>query len=124
MDKIVRELVKVAKELIAAKAQHGFDLTDIPANRWKRLLRMIGADEEPVNKSHAWVWKGNGVTIYTANNPITGEYGARGNRSPEVGYAGYIGIEGNEDKVEDVADYIRDMADYIKGESPGTRDFI
>lgn len=103
--------------------KHGFDLTEISAEAWEKLCWEIGC-QDAENTGRTWEWKGDGVTIYTKNNPITGEY-AGGGREPQKDYASYIGIEGTDAGMVDIAaSYIRDAASYVKDESPGARDFI
>jgi hypothetical protein len=101
---------------------HGFDLTSFekPAN-FEKLLKMLGLKGEGERGESGWEWKNNDIIIVTGNNPITGEY-FRGNRENEPGYASYIGLTGNADKVKKAADYIRKFDP--KDESPGNRDFI
>lgn len=108
------------------KAEWGFDLTSIRPEIWRKILKFIGASEKPGrdDSSAGWVWKGKTVTIYTGNDPISGEYYRAGAREIEKGYASYIGIEGDKETVKKVADIIRKKADYIKEESPEERQFI
>jgi len=107
------------------KAEWGFDLTDINSKIWKKILKLIGASETPKHDGeHSWIWKGKDVTIYTQNDPISGKYAVKNARKDEVNYASYIGIEGEKQQVEKVADLIRKYATYIKDESKGKRDFI
>lgn len=62
--------------------------------------------------------------LVTGNNPITGKYGAPKGRTPELGFASYIGIEGSPDKVAQLAALIRAKAEYIKEEAKHERQFI
>jgi len=102
----------------------GFDLTDIPAEKWTELLGLIGYERStPVTSEKGHQWPGEGVLIVTANNPITGEYYLPNRRGREKGYASYIGIQGDADKVKMVADFIRTYGDY-KDEEPHSRGFI
>jgi len=104
------------------KAEWGFDLTGISADIWKQILKTIKASEKPTNNNDTWVWKGEKVTIYTGNDPISGKFARKG-RGDEVDYASYIGIEGDRDLVEKVADTIREYGD-CKDESPNERNYI
>ena len=107
------------------KYEWGFDLTSIKPSIWKKILKLIEAKETPEHDEYSWVWKGKDVSLYTGNDPISGEYASKGRRREnEIGYASYIGIEGKKDLVEKVADLIKKHADYIKDESPGERQFI
>lgn len=105
-----------------SKAEWGFDLTGIDADIWKQILKTINAQEKPTHTERKWVWKGEKVTIYTGNDPISGKY-AGDNRENEVGYASYIGIEGDRELVKKVAGMIRKYGD-CKDESPNRRNYI
>jgi hypothetical protein len=100
---------------------YGFDLThfDKPAN-FEKLLKMVGAKGGERGED-GFEWTGPGITIVTGNNPITGEY-FRGNRGNDPGYASYIGLTGDPDKVKKAAAYIKKFDP--KDESPGRRSFI
>lgn len=56
-------------------------------------------------------------------NPLTGEYTYPKMRKPEIGYASYIGITGDNETVMNIVKDIKANA-YIKGESPYEREFI
>jgi hypothetical protein len=113
----------------AKQDKWGFDLTDISSENWKKVLKVAGAKEQSKlienDSITSWEWKGKDVVIYTGNDPITGKF-ARGssNRQDEIGYASYIGIEGNKDMVSKVANAITKLASEIKDESPHRRSFI
>ena len=109
-----------------AKAQHGFDLTDFKRNGFKQLLKAlkIKPKAELDRNGTGWEWKGNGILIITANNPITGEYAVEGRRKNEKDYASYMGVEGKPELVQQAVELIHKWASYIKNESPGTRDYI
>jgi len=85
--------------------EYGFDLTDIPEAKWKELLKLLGITAKATNQD-GWQWKGDGILLVTANNPLTGVYYS-GAREPEKGYASYIGIEGDSAKVDLAVDFIR-----------------
>jgi len=118
----------------AKKIKWGFDLTDFgSAANWKKIvdrfkLKMrvktkkydIPGQEKPTVIKH-FHWTVPGLMIITAANPLTGEHGAYFNRTPDKGYAGYIGIEGDKDKVMRLVKAIRK---YSTDESPNRRDFI
>ena len=57
-------------------AKHGFDLTDFKRNGFKQLLKAlkIRPKAQLDRNESGWEWKGNGITIVTGNNPLTGEY--------------------------------------------------
>jgi len=106
----------------------GFDLTDFGSDTaFKKVLKVAGAQPKgkKVKKKLGnigfhiyWEWKGKGVTIQTNANPLTGEDSYGGKR--ELGYASYIGVEGDPPMVRKVADAIKKNAEYIKEESPGS----
>ena len=115
-----------AEKLMEASdwAEAGFDLTDISASSWKKLLDMYNIPHTPRKTKYGWVWSGNSpVTIWTANDPITGKYidGGRGN---EKDYASYIGISGDADDVKAVFNFIKTNATGIKDSNPRKREWI
>ena len=73
---------------------------------------------------HGFQWKGRNILIVTGNDPITGKFRNPENRDPERNYASYIGIEGDEKKVEQAVKLIKQNLQYYKEESKGKRDFI
>jgi hypothetical protein len=105
----------------------GFDKADFHnAINFSHVLSAVGisATQEASRGSMGeFSWKRSGVEIVTGNNPITGEYMQGERRDPEVGYAGYIGVEGNPDMVAIAVKAIKRYADY-EDESPNARDFI
>lgn len=107
------------------KYEHGFDLTsvDTPAN-WKKILKAAGiTNMEAKLEKRKFIWQGPDILIATGNNPLTGEYGdSERGRDLELGYASYIGLEGNKDKVMKVVKLIQQYDP--KDESPGKRRFI
>jgi len=113
----------------ASDAKWGFDLTNIKADDWKKILDFIGFNyhtEKPKFGSHslAWIWQGKTIKIHTDNDPISGKY-STGKRKPEKDYASYIGIYGKDKKeVAKVAKMIRDLAISIKDETPNESRFI
>jgi len=103
------------------EAEHGFDLTDISAKNWKKLVKDFGLKKSLVKNK--WEWKGKDILVVTGNDPISGKYSKKGQREDEKDYAGYIGIEGKTSIVKKVAEFIRNNGD-PKDESKGSRDFI
>ena len=104
------------------KYEGGFDLTYISDKNWKKVLDLIGASYKPKRDktplgSPIWMWKGDNVNISTVNDPISGKYSADGppkGRKDEKGFASYIEIEGDSEKiVKDVVKLIRKTADSI-----------
>lgn len=107
--------------------QAGFDLTEISASVWQELIDRHYLTCELTDDG--WEWyrystiEGEKDLIITANNPITGLY-HNGGRETEIGYASYIGIEGTNDFVVDVFNFIREHAEYTKSEQFGCRNYI
>ena len=114
--------------LLNEAAKHGFDLTDFRSGRdFTKILKdlKIRPKAQLDRNESGWEWKGNGITIVTGNNPLTGEYaGGTIRRKNEKGYASYIGVEGKPELVQQAVELIRKFATYIKKESPGKREYI
>jgi hypothetical protein len=109
-----------------ASYQHGFDLTGFDNEEdWLKVLKSVGITEtKPKEEGTTWVWKGKNITIYTASDPITGKgLGSLAENGPQIGYASYIGLEGDKETVMKAVSMIKKYGDY-KDESAGTRDFI
>jgi hypothetical protein len=112
------------------QAAWGFDLTEISPENWLKVLQEVGisVEQKPELDSElsAWAWKGPGIEIFTACDPITGEFSRPLGDSErrDVGYASYIGIQGKPDLVQKAANAIKQHAEYVKDESPKKRDFI
>ena len=113
------------------KIEWGFDLTDFKSvETFNRLLNRFNLKGGKKVKSsgndseiYEFQWKNPSLLLVTTNNPITGEHSLYPNREIEKGYASYIGIEGEEKQVKELADYIRKNAS-IKNESKYSRDYI
>lgn len=105
-------------------AEAGFDLTDITASAWKKVLSTIGADAKPIHKPGKWIWKGKDITLVTGNDPITGKYGTEGGRKDEKDYASYIGLSGSKEQVEKVFAMIKSLADNVKDSNPHENKYI
>ena len=115
------------KELITEASKHGFDLTDFKPNAFPVVLKKLGIRPKAEKGRDGWEWKGKGIMIVTANNPISGEYATRAGSVPrkkEKNYASYIGVEGSPDLVKQAVDLIKQYSTYIKDESPGRRGFV
>ena len=112
----------------------GFDLTDFgSAEKFEKVLKNNNISSMPTkwcerNQERPlckFEWLGKNVSLITANNPITGEYANEGNRTPEKGYASYMGICGNPSQVQKLVKDIKKVAkDGIKDESVCERSFI
>jgi len=114
-------------------AQHGFDLTDFKPGGFKKFLKALGipmiakgsSTGAPWSDGRNYFWRNKDIIIITANNPITGQYYAKGRRSPEKNYASYVGIETKDPKdMDKVVRLFKQNTSYRKGESKGRRDFV
>ena len=113
---------------------HGFDLTGFRSpDVFSALLKRHGISSKPRrvkayvgNRPAGWFWTGKGITMVTANNPLTGQRydGNDASWGVRKGYASYIGITGDEAKVKALVADIKKTTKDIKDESVGTRDFI
>lgn len=106
------------------KVDYGFDLTTFEnAANFLTTLELSGLSTTPKKNSDGYfVWSGDGLEMVTANNPLTGE-NDDSRRGKEEGYASYMGITGEPEKVKKLVSQIKKVAVY-KDESPGSRDFI
>ena len=110
---------QIVENILTEEGQAGFDVTDMHLSYWKKLFAFLKLDPDkfkPRKSGKPFVWKGSGITFVTTNNPFTGEYYIDGKRQPEEGYASYIGIKGNEDKVKHAFDYIEKYGNYKDSE--------
>jgi hypothetical protein len=121
-----------------AQREYGFDLTDFKsAEDFKNLLKIHGltkyrkekkyistSDKGEYYYNYTWTNKDGTLKIITGNNPITGAYDQPKYRQKEKGYASYIGITGDNDKVQFLAKDIKNIAKNIKGENETEREFI
>ena len=107
-------------------AKHGFDLAGFKPGGYKKVLKALGIPmKSKIGKpDKGFQWKGRNILIVTGNDPITGKFRNPENRDPERNYASYIGIEGDEKKVEQAVKLIKQNLQYYKEESKGRRDFI
>jgi len=125
----LQESVKIFKD----GAQHGFDLTDMKPGGFKKFLKALNipAIAKGSSTGASWsdgksfYWRNKDIIIITGNNPITGTYRNKANRSPEKNYASYVGIETkNPEDMKNVLKLFKQNRSYSKGESRGRRDFI
>ena len=114
-------------------AQHGFDLTDFKPGGFKKFLKALNipavskgsSTGAPWSDGRPYFWRNKDVIIITANNPITGQYHAKGRRKAEKNYASYVGIETkNPEDMDKVVKLFKQNTSYRKGESKGRRDFV
>jgi len=107
-------------------AKHGFDLAGFKPGGYKKVLKALSIPmRSKIGKPEkGFQWKGRDILIVTGNDPITGKFRNPENRDPERNYASYIGIEGDEKKVEQAVKLIKQNLQYYKEESKGKRDFI
>ena len=121
-----------AMKIFPAGAQHGFDVTDFKPGGFKKFLKALSipmiakgsSTGASWSQGNNFYWRNKDIIIITANNPITGVYGA-GGRAPEKNYASYVGIETkNPDDMERVVKLFKQHTSYRKGESVGRRAYI
>jgi hypothetical protein len=113
----------LGESIINENAQYGFDLTEISSQNWKKVLASVDIKPESCEKTDSgWLWKNDKISIYAANDPITGKHYKMANKM-EKNYASYIGLEGDPDEVESVALLIKQLGQ-SKGESKNSRDYI
>ena len=114
-------------------AQHGFDLSDFKPGGFKKFLKALNIPAFAKGSSSGMVWsdgknyywRNKDIIIITANNPITGQYYAKGRRKAEKNYASYVGIETkNPEDMDKVVKLFKQNTSYRKGESKGRRDFV
>ena len=123
----------------ADRAEAGFDLTNFATvNTFSDLLR--ANDLEPGSNPDAYfdvidkyvdddrthvcyVWSNPEVALITGNDPLSGVYSNPEMRTPEPGYASYIGVSGLPDAVDALTTDIADLSVHIKGRSTA-RDYI
>ena len=98
-------LADVQRKKLTEAKKHGFDLTDFKSGGFQKLLKLLqikpkGKLTKSRHGAGQWEWKGKNILIVTGNNPKTGEYAEPNRRKDEKNYASYMGIEGDQDKVE------------------------
>lgn len=109
----------------ASEKQIKLDLTTFnSAASFKKIVDKFKLKPSVETKAHPFLkdqptrkifwWKGPGLAIATTNNPITGEYTVASQRENEKGYAGYVTIEGDPDKVKAAMAMVKKLAS-IKG---------
>lgn len=128
-----------------ARAERGFDLTNFgTASNFEDMLTELNLNpdhiyEEPVDVEYGkvdkspdeadrnygvFVWANEDLALITGNNPLTGEYSNPEMRSPETGYASYIGLSGMPEAVREAWSEIKQRANHIKGQNRDEREFI
>jgi hypothetical protein len=113
-------------------AEHGFDVTCFPNEQvWETIMKECNLTykgdfiKDGIKQGFLWVeTQYNSLYVYTQNNPLTGKYYNPELRKPEKGFAEFIGVEGFTVQVKQFVDLVHKYASHIKGESPGSRDFI
>jgi uncharacterized protein (DUF3820 family) len=137
--KVTGQRSKRLMEAPEEQLKWGFDLTGFPVGKWEDLVDMMGLKLERTlpevhplgyqsnipNNDRYFDWIADGILVRTCNNPITGEHYTE-HRKDDIrkGFASYIGIEGDADKVNTVVEWIKDTTNDIKEESPDRRDFV
>lgn len=85
----------------------------------------IWSNKKPYHSvSYNYTWSNPNLKIITGNNAITGAYSSPKQRPKEKGYASYIGIVGDKERVLKLKEAIKKNARYIKDESEFRRDYI
>lgn len=103
----------------------GFDLTDIGAPEFFRLLKLNNLTwTNRKSDSGVYVWGFADGHIVTGNDPLTGNFRNVGQRDPQIGYASYIGVEGTKAFRDRVAKFIKRNAKYVKGYDKNERSYI
>lgn len=92
------------------------------AEGWQRFLDEFGLSEAALPERDAFAWVAPGIRVVTAANPITGAHPRSVRRPP--GYASYVAIAGEEQKVRDVYEYLLAYADGIKSHEWGYCPYI
>jgi hypothetical protein len=113
------------------QGEHGFDLTDFKPGGFRQILKALAATDRGTKMKRGgidvWRWTGmrpyagkraGRVTLYTKNNPITGQ------PSGEKDYASHMVVVGHKSGVQQLVKFIKQYASEIKGESPGRSDYI
>lgn len=84
--------MKTWNQIVMEKQEAGYDLCDMKASDFAKILEFIGAKVDknlkPVKRAYRWV--GKDVTIVTSNNPFNGESTTRPEK--EKDYLGYVGV--------------------------------
>lgn len=114
----------------------GFDLTGFDsAAKFKALLKRNNLKsykrEHHVydlgdyhSEWYHYIWESPKLRLVTGNNPITGIYTVPKGRTPQKGYASYIGIQGDKDAVKRLVKDIKKTTLDIGAESPHERGYI
>lgn len=102
----------------------GFDITVFSEEKINLLFSQFSLSKEAVlnNNETGYQFNGDGITFITLYNPLTGIRAGQDRPSKEIGFAGYIGIEGEEEIVDQMVSFIKDNSEY--GEYSDSRDFI
>ncbi len=124
---ICKSFVQNNKNVKPMATKWGFDKIHFrTAENFAKVLAVGGVSvlQEPKRgRIGEFIWNGTGVEIVCYNNPITGEYATPNRKTNEIGYGGYMGIEGNPDKVDAVVKMVKRYGKF-EDESPNARDFI
>lgn len=113
--------------------QAGFDLTDISAAKWQKLLKKMDIANGAITEDRKdwsdvvmrhWTWAAKDGFIVTWCNPITGEHLAPNMEGHRPDQLSYVGIQGTKEFVDSVFKYIKRHATLIKNESYGKRRYL
>lgn len=106
--------------------QAGFDHTQFKTpEAFKEFLAKFGFNEEPrlIAPGLGFEFSSPGLLFISLYNPLTGVRSGAENPSHEPGFAGYIGLEGDESKLKEAVKFIKKNAhcgEYAKN----SRDYI
>ena len=109
------------------EAEAGFDLTTFPSrNSFQEIINKFDMEYRRIETKdgYLYTWSNEDVMIVTGNNPISGVFRYPNQREKETGYASFIGVQGKEGIVENIAEEINERAKFVKAYNPQERAFI
>jgi len=113
------------KEFVFAEA--GFDTTIFSTSEdFNKLLDFFGlVYTGQRDRNNAFMFEGEGLKVVTSNNPLTGESN-HPDTNPGVrkGFAGYIGVEGDQNKVKDFCRLVKRRCEVYKDFVSGSQPYI
>mgnify|MGYP004001531253 CR=1 FL=1 len=103
----------------------GFDHTDFNSEEnFKKLLNLLNLNETPsLGTSGGFTYQNNDIKLITLYNPLTGVRYDKNKSTHDLGFSGYIGLEGNSKSVKLAESFILNNTDY-KDHNPTEREFI
>lgn len=114
--------------MASGQREFGFGLTTFNPGGFQKLLKTLGIKVEPGDQHvtegmfWSWYWRGPGIELVTAYDPITGQYAEGGYsignvRPAKKNFASYMGVRGAPAAVKRAITAIRRNAQDIKDES-------